>query len=152
APADPEVREWRKAYLRRAFKLETGTETSTSRGYGAAQPPGSGGGEKPGDGADAATEWKYPPPEIYGLSSGVIGLRLFPHPTLDTAARKKWDARRYYNDPDYYSDPKLVRPFRVGMSCAFCHASFHPLDPPRDLTDPGWENISGNIGAQYLRI
>jgi hypothetical protein len=37
------------------------------------------------------------------------------------------------------------------MSCAFCHASYHPLKPPRDLVNPQWENISGNIGAQYLR-
>ena len=38
------------------------------------------------------------------------------------------------------------------MACAFCHASFHPLNPPRDRDNPKWENISGNIGAQYLRI
>src|SRR5262249_44027434 len=95
---------------------------------------------------------KMPPPGIYGLSSGVAGLRLFPNPKFDAAARKKWDVRRYYSDPDYYNDPKLIRPYRVGMACAFCHASFHPLRPPRDVTSPGWENISGNIGAQYLRI
>jgi cytochrome c1 len=38
------------------------------------------------------------------------------------------------------------------MSCAFCHASYHPLRPPRDPANPGAENLSGNIGAQYLRI
>jgi len=93
-----------------------------------------------------------PSPAIYGLSSGVIGLRLFPNPKFDKKAREHWDPKRYYGDESYYSDPGLVRPFRVGMSCAFCHASFHPLKPPRDLVNPSWENISGNIGAQYLHI
>src|SRR5579862_6962684 len=45
----------------------------------------------------------------------------------------------------------MIRPFRVGMSCAFCHASYHPLNPPIDVTNPAWANISGTIGAQYFR-
>ncbi len=93
-----------------------------------------------------------PPPDLYGLSSGVLGLRLFPNPYFDKAANDHWDVDRYYNDPAYYNDPDLIRPYRVGMSCAFCHASFHPLKPPRDLNNPRWENISGNIGAQYLSM
>ena len=91
------------------------------------------------------------PEAIYGKSSGVIGLRLFPNPKFQEA-KAKWDARRYYEDPSYYNDPELVRPYRVGMSCAFCHASFHPLNPPMNVAEPRWENLSGNIGAQYLRI
>ena len=91
------------------------------------------------------------PEAIYGRSSGVIGLRLFPNPQFPKA-KARWDARRYYNDPGYYNDPKLVRPYRVGMSCAFCHASFHPLNPPANVAEPRWENLSGNIGAQYLRV
>jgi hypothetical protein len=61
-------------------------------------------------------------------------------------------AVRYYNDPSFYSDPALVRPYRVGMSCAFCHVSAHPLDAPFDPANPRWENLSGAIGSQYLRI
>ena len=91
------------------------------------------------------------PEAIYGRSSGVIGLRLFPNPKFEQA-KGKWDAKRYYKDPSYYNDPELVRPYRVGMSCAFCHASFHPLNPPTNVAEPRWENLSGNIGAQYLRI
>ena len=93
-----------------------------------------------------------PPWKIYGLSSGIVGLRLFPNPKFDESARRKWDGARYYSDRNYYSDPNLVRPFRVGMSCAFCHASAHPLNPPLDPAHPRWENISGSIGSQYLRI
>jgi mono/diheme cytochrome c family protein len=92
-----------------------------------------------------------PPVNIYGKSSGVIGLRLFPNPKFDQA-KAKWDPKRYYEDPSYFNDPNLQRPYRVGMSCAFCHASFHPLNPPTNVAEPRWENISGNIGAQYLRI
>ena len=92
------------------------------------------------------------PEPIYGKSSGVIGLRLFPNPNFDEKAKAKWDGKRYYDDPGYYNNPLLVRPYRVGMSCAFCHASFHPLNPPASVAEPRWENISGNIGAQYLRI
>ena len=101
-----------------------------------------------------ATDERHSPaaPEaIYGRSSGVIGLRLFPNPQFEQA-KGKWDAKRYYEDPSYYNDPALVRPYRVGMSCAFCHASFHPLNPPTSVAEPRWENLSGNIGAQYLRI
>ncbi|MCS7466843.1 hypothetical protein NZK35_09325 [Stieleria sp. ICT_E10.1] len=93
-----------------------------------------------------------PPPDLYGLSSGVIGLRLFPNPYFDADAQANWDADLFYTDKSYYTDPNLVRPFRVGMSCAFCHASFHPLKPPRDVTNPRWTNLSGNIGAQYLSM
>ncbi|MHA3771707.1 hypothetical protein ACXR0O_09245 [Verrucomicrobiota bacterium sgz303538] len=89
--------------------------------------------------------------EVYGESTGVVGLRLFKNPAFE-AAKDRWDAKRYYEDASYYNDPKLVRPYRVGMSCAFCHASFHPLNPPVDVAEPAWDNISGNIGAQYLRI
>jgi mono/diheme cytochrome c family protein len=92
------------------------------------------------------------PEHIYGKSSGVIGLRLFPNPSFDEQAKAKWDGKRYYDDPNYYNNPTLVRPYRVGMSCAFCHASFHPLNPPANVAEPRWENVSGNIGAQYLRI
>ncbi len=93
------------------------------------------------------------PPDMYGLSSGIVGLRLFPNPYFDDDARQAWNARRFYNKKDDYStDPALIRPYRVGMACAFCHASFHPLRPPRDNHNPSWENISGNIGAQYLSM
>lgn len=90
-------------------------------------------------------------PEIYGYPSGVIGIRLFPNPDFTDEAKKRWDAKRYYEDPDYYLDPKLVRPLRVGMSCGVCHVGPHPLNPPVDPENPRWENLSATIGAQYLK-
>lgn len=108
-----------------------------------------------GKAGDYYSETNYPELpawRIYGLSSGIVGLRIFPNPKFDDQARKRWDATKYYNDPKYSSDPELVRPFRVGMSCAFCHASAHPLNPPPDPAHPRWDNLSGSIGSQYLRI
>ena len=54
---------------------------------------------------------------MYGRPSGVVGLRIYPNPKFDAEARKRWDPLRYYSDPTYYNDPKLVRPYVVGMSC-----------------------------------
>ena len=90
-------------------------------------------------------------PVVDGKSTGIIGFRLFPNPNFDEAARKRWDANRFYNDPAYYQDPKLVRPYRVGMTCALCHVAFHPLNPPQDPETPRWENLSSTLGNQYLR-
>ena len=64
------------------------------------------------------------------------GLRLFPNPAFDEAAARKWDPERYYTDPDYYNSKDLVRPYRVGMSCAFCHVGPSPIAPPDDPENP----------------
>ena len=86
----------------------------------------------------------------YGEPSGIVGLRLFPNPNFDETARKRWNAERYYSDPKYYYSKDLVRPYRVGMSCAFCHVGPNPLKPPADPNNPRWENLSSNVGAQYF--
>ena len=65
----------------------------------------------------------------YGKPSGIVGLRLFPNPDFDDAAKRKWDANRYYTDPKFYNDKNLVRPYRVGMSCGFCHVGPNPMQP-----------------------
>ncbi len=86
----------------------------------------------------------------YGYASGIVGLRLFPNPDFDEAAAKKWDPKRYYDDPSYYNDKNLVRPYRVGMSCGFCHVGPSPTKPPDDPENPKWENLSSIVGAQYF--
>jgi hypothetical protein len=175
-PTDPEIAAWRAQYIKRAFHLD-GTcsgqpdsykASSAAGGYG----PSSTGYPKPvashpvagapsaGDHMTGFGAWPpppntkthntpIPPPEIYGLSSGVVGLRLFPNPFFDADACKAWNAAKYRSDPN--GNANLVRPYRVGMACSFCHASWHPLNPPTQMTKPEWANISGNIGAQYLR-
>jgi hypothetical protein len=86
----------------------------------------------------------------YGEPTGVLGLRLFPNPAFDEQARRRWNSDRFYNDPIYYADPDLVRPYRVGMSCGFCHVGPNPIKPPADPENPKWENLSSLVGAQYF--
>jgi hypothetical protein len=95
---------------------------------------------------------KMPVGSFYGYATGILGLRLFPNPAFDAAAAAKWDPERYYNDPDYYYSKDLVRPYRVGMSCAFCHVGPDPVRPPADPEHPKWENLNNSVGAQYFWI
>jgi hypothetical protein len=104
------------------------------------------------EGKDLPSSRKMPVGSFYGYATGIVGLRLFPNPDFDERAAKEWDAERYYSDPDYYNRKDLVRPYRVGMSCAFCHVGPNPLDPPADPENPKWENLSSNVGAQYFWI
>jgi hypothetical protein len=101
-------------------------------------------------------EKKYPGVEIgargksmpvgsyYGYATGIVGLRLFPNPDFDETAAKRWDPERYYTDEAYYNDKNLVRPYRVGMSCGFCHVGPNPTNPPQDPENPRWENLNSN--------
>ena len=93
-----------------------------------------------------------PDPNVYGYPSGIVGLRLFPNPEFQGLAVTRWDPKRYYSDHRYATDPATIRPYRVGMSCAFCHAAPDPLRPPVDTENPQWANLSGTIGNQYLRV
>ena len=88
----------------------------------------------------------------YGYATGIVGLRLFPNPDFDETAQKKWDPERFYTDKDYYQDKNLVRPYRVGMSCGFCHVGPSPVKPPEDPENPKWENFNSNPGAQYFWV
>ena len=89
---------------------------------------------------------------FYGYGTGIVGLRLFPNPDFGPEQAAKWDANRYYTDPNYYNDSKLVRPYRVGMSCGFCHVGPNPTRPPADFNHPKWENLNSNPGAQYFWV
>lgn len=102
-------------------------------------------------------------PAVYGYPSGVVGLRLMPNPDFfgnteaAAVARDYWNRRVVAPGSDGFyerggrvaADPDLVRPFRVSMSCGFCHVGPHPLNPPPDPENPGWEHMSSTIGNQY---
>ena len=94
-------------------------------------------------------------PLVYGYPSGVIGMRLFPNPNFFIGpdaknAQARWNAEAFYNDHAYATDPRTVRPFTVGVSCALCHVSTHPLNPPANAEEPQWSNLSSIVGAQYF--
>jgi hypothetical protein len=91
-----------------------------------------------------------PVASYYGWASGIAGLRVFPNPAFDAVAAKKWDPVRYYTDPSYYNNKDLIRPYRVGMSCAFCHLGPSPVHPPADPEHPQWADLASNVGAQYF--
>jgi hypothetical protein len=90
-------------------------------------------------------------PKVDGRATGVMGFRLFANPEFDAAARRQWDARRYYDDSEYAARPTLVRPYRVGVACGACHIAFNPVAPPVDPANPRWENLCSAIGNQYIR-
>jgi hypothetical protein len=93
-----------------------------------------------------------PAGSYYGAPSGVVGLRLFPNPDFDEAAKSKWDAVQYYDNPAYYQRKDLVKPYRVGMSCGFCHVGPSPTRPPADPENPKWENLNSIVGTQYFWV
>src|SRR5258706_12649143 len=93
-----------------------------------------------------------PAGSYYGYATGILGLRLFPNPDFDEKAAKAWDAERYYTDPSYYNRSDLVRPYRVGMSCGFCHIGPSPVSPPADPENPKFANLSSSVGAQYMWV
>ncbi len=106
----------------------------------------------------AYAEGPIPAAKTYGYSSGIVGLRLFPRETdPDPRVREEWEKNkhkwnpvRYLKDEQYYKDPDLIRPYRIGMSCGFCHVQANPMNPPKDMTYAKWENLSSNIGQQYF--
>lgn len=93
-----------------------------------------------------------PAGSYYGYASGIVGLRLFPNPAFDSAAAQRWDPDRYYTDPNYYLSKDLVRPYRVGVSCGFCHVGPNPVNAPGDPEHPAFANLSSTTGAQYFWV
>ena len=82
-------------------------------------------------------------PRFPGQPTGVVGLRKFPNPKFDPAA---WNPARYFA-----GETRIEPPYLVGMTCAVCHATFSPTNPPRDPANPMAENIVGTLGNIYLR-
>ncbi len=81
-------------------------------------------------------------PQMPGAPIGIVGLRRFDNPKFDEA---KWNLDAYLKDRKSAEPPYLV-----GMSCAFCHVGFNPVDPPADPNNATWANLSPTIGNQYF--
>jgi cytochrome c1 len=90
-------------------------------------------------------------PKVYGHPTGIMGFRLFENPDFTGDAVKNWDGARYYTNDDYAVSSKLIRPYKVGISCGACHIAFNPCKPPDDPENPKWENLASAIANQYIR-
>ena len=75
-----------------------------------------------------------------------------PEPGLRRGGARSWDSERYYRDPSYYESRDLVRPYRVGMSCAFCHVGPNPVRPPPIPRTRRGRNLTSNVGAQFFWV
>lgn len=91
----------------------------------------------------------------FGTSTGVIGFRKFPNPRFD---EKKW--RKLNNGvlgtwtgyATHAEDGSVEPPFRIGISCASCHVSLSPINPPADPNRPQWPQVNLTVGNQYVRM
>ena len=104
---------------------------------------------------------KRPDEKVYGESTGILGMRIFKNPNFENspAAQRAWASNqpaqgehRFYTDDEYAADPRTIKPYVVGISCAICHVSYHPLNSPVEGEKIKWENISSTVGSQYLRV
>lgn len=86
----------------------------------------------------------------FGTSTGAVGFRKFPNPRFNPDRWAKIGGWPGYEKRGF--DGSVEPPFRVGISCASCHASFEPTRPPLDVNAPAWANISGTTGNPYIRI
>lgn len=82
-------------------------------------------------------------PRFPGQPTGVVGLRKVANPKFDPAA---WNPARYFA-----GETRIEPPYLVGMTCAVCHATFNPVNPPKDPANPKVENIVGTLGNIYLK-
>lgn len=90
----------------------------------------------------------------FGTSAGAVGYRKFPNPSFNLARWQSIGGWSGYSEKMIHDgvNNSIQPPFRIGKSCASCHASFDPLNPPVDINQPSWVNIKGETGNQYLNI
>ena len=103
--------------------------------------------------ADRRTRQDHVPVgSYYGYASGIVGLRMFPNPAFDDSAPRNGTPSAITLTRATTTTRTWCSPYRVGMSCAFCHVGPNPMKPPADSENPKWENLSSNVGAQYFWI
>ena len=83
-------------------------------------------------------------PEVFGFSSGVVGLQLFTNKKFDA---KKWSVQEYLAEP---AVPWSRRTWS-GWPAPCATSAFNPNRPPKDPAEPKWENLDSHIGSQYFR-
>ena len=89
---------------------------------------------------------------ITAIRPALSGCACFPTPNSTRRRQSIGTPSKYFTDPTYYNDKDLVRPYRVGMSCGFCHVGPSPINPPANAAHPEWANLSSTVGAQYMWV
>ncbi len=82
----------------------------------------------------------------------MVGLRKFPNPAFTDQMKADWMKDKSGSVRKYFAAPgKVEPPYVVGITCSLCHVAFDPLNPPKDVNNPRWENLAANMGNQYFR-
>lgn len=91
-------------------------------------------------------------------SSGVLGMRLMPNPAFDQDA---WDAiggaeGHFSQDTFKVDGEKLLGwevepPYLPSLACTMCHVGPSPVNPPKDIHNPQWDEVDFTIGNQFFR-
>lgn len=90
----------------------------------------------------------------FGQPAGAVGFRKFPNPRFDAEKWKKLNGGRldsWAGWQENIGDDSLEPPFLIGASCASCHVSHNPLNPPAEADMPKWANLRGVLGSQYVK-
>ena len=88
----------------------------------------------------------------YGYATGIVGLRLFPNPDFDAAAEGRWDAERFYDDPEVLPRRIWCGPYRVGMSCGVLPCRPQPGATARGSRAARVGEPQLQVGAQYFWV
>ena len=100
-----------------------------------------------------------------GRPSGIQGLRLFDNPDYRLTS---WDPEDPWRPASCSPHKRPATggaqaiaqssrndcyqpPYLVGMTCGFCHISFHPERPPEDPANPEWRNLTPVLGNIFLK-
>ena len=89
----------------------------------------------------------------YGEPTGIVGLRLFPNPDFDEAARKPLGSRAVLQRPNLLpaEGPGAALSRRHVMRVLSCRARARRIR--REIPKkPKWANLNSTVGAQYFRV
>ena len=105
--------------------------------------------------ARAASRWRW-----HDAAGGLVlrlrhrhhGTAAVPQPRLRREGRQGLGSGALLHRPAYYNRTDLVRPYRVGMSCGFCHVGPEPGQSAGRSRAPAFANLSSSVGAQYMWV
>ncbi len=90
---------------------------------------------------------------LYGYASGIVGLRLFPNPDFDDAAKAKWDPERVLHRSELLQRPEAASalPRRHVLRLLPCRAE-PGASAGRCRPIRNWPISAPRVGAQYMWV